>query len=408
MIFFHPNQFGYREKSNPEAAMLHTMHDIYASKNKKLLTALLTIDLSSAFDTIDHEILLVKLKKLHFPRFFLCLLESFLSDRSQSVEIDEVLSERLIIYCGSPQGGVLSGLLFNIYVNSIFELPLINMIRLFCDDISLIASGYDRDDLKFRMESDLMLINQWLHVHYLQANQSKTNYVLFSGRKRFEDFTDRALNITFNDQLVSRVESLKILGLHIDELLNFSVQTEQIKRKIIPFIAKLAKIRRFISVQTALKLYYAHIYSHLVFMNAIWCVAPDYLTESLGVIQRRALRIVHRKDRRCHNKELFSEKLLPFNYVCDFHQNLLLFKIKHGLMKSHINLPIHSDRHSHFTRQRNNFIEPPARLAIAENDFFYRATRSYNDLPENVTKFHNINSFKNRLKEYLYKKFEKE
>lgn len=331
------------------------------------------------------------------------LLESFLTNRSQVVNVDGTLSDQLLVFCGSPQGGVLSGLFFNIYVNDIFELPLINKIRLYCDDMTLIVSSYDHNDLKISLESDLDLIKKWLDFHCLQANPSKTNYILFSGRKKFENFTERSLNIIFCDQVVKRVESLKIVGLLIDELLNFSVQIEQIKRKIIPFIAKLSKIRRFITEKTALQLYYANIYSHLIYMNSLWSIAPNYLTESLGVIQRRALRIVFRKDYRCHNHELFSEKLLPFNEICELHQNMLIFKIRHNMLKNHISLPTFSDRHDHFTRNRNNYIGSRAKFSLTENDFYYRATRSFNDLPEEVRKFHSLSIFKNRLKEHLFK-----
>jgi hypothetical protein len=258
------------------------------------------------------------------------------------------------------------------------------------------------------LESDLRLINEWLENHCLKANCSKTNYVVFSGRKRFESFTEPSLSIKFGNEIVERVENVKIVGLNVDESLNFSVQLQQIKRKIIPFVAKLGKIRRFISEKTALKLYFAHVYSNLLFMNSIWSVAPAYLTESIAVIQRRALRIVYRKDRRCHNKELYSEKVLPFSAICEFHQNLILFKIKHGLFKNHVALPIMSDQHDYFTRHRDNFVGPGAKLALSARDFYYRATRSFNHLPEEVKKFHNILSFKNRLKEYLFKKAIKE
>lgn len=72
------------------------------------------------------------------------------------------------------------------------------------------------------------------------------------------------------------------------------------------------------------------------------------------------------------------------------------------MFKNHISLPILSDQHNYFTRNRENFIAIYRNFSLTENDFYYRATRSYNNLPENVKKFHNITSFKNRLKEYLY------
>jgi hypothetical protein len=327
-----------------------------------------------------------------------------LSLRSQSVKIGEFLSERLFVFCGSPQGGVLSGLLFNIYVNSVFELPLVSKIRLYCDDISLIAEADNYNDLKCVLESDLELIHKWLENHILRANCTKTNYVIFSSRKKFEFFTEPSLNVKFGNEIIERVESVKIVGLHVDESLNFSVQLDQVKKKIIPFVAKLGKIRRFISEKTALKLYFAHVYSNLLFMNSIWSIAPKYLTESLAVIQRRALRTVYMKERRCHNEELFSEKVLPFSAVCEFHQNLILFKIKHSLFKNHVSLPVLSDQHDYHTRNKDNFIGRSANFSLTEKNFYYRAPRSFNKLPDNVKKFHNITSFKNRLKEYLFEK----
>lgn len=399
--YFNEEQFGYQEKSNPETAMIHTLNDIYKKIDSKLVTALLTIDLSKAFDCINHEILLSKLTKLQFPAFFIKLLKSYLENRYQAVKIDDILSDPLLIICGTPQGGVLSGLFFNIYVNSIFNLLLSSVLRLYCDDMSLIASGTSKETLKVNLEHDLFLINKWLSLHYLKANYSKTQYVLFSGRKKFEAFTERSLELKMNDTLIERVESVKIVGLAVDEQLNFSNHISKIKQRITPFVAKLFRIRRFISEEAALKLYYAHVYSHLIFMNAIWSVAPSYLIESLGVIQRRALRTVFKKDRLCHNHELFNENLLPLSLINIMHENIVLFKMNHNLMKNNVYLPTVNMIHGHDTRSKSNFACHSAVSSTAQKNFYARATKSYNDLPHYVKKFHSIGLFKTRLKEYL-------
>lgn len=405
--FFHLNQFGYKAKSNPETAMLHNLHDIYESINKRLLTALLTIDLTSAFDCIRHDILLIKLAKLKLPSFFMKLLESYLANRVQSVKIDGVLSDLMFIFCGSPQGGVLSGLFFNIYVNDIFKLPLRSTIRLYCDDISLIANGINEIELKSNLEHDIQQMNEWFLYHCLTANFTKTKYVLFSGRKKFENFTDRSLNLKFNNTEIERVECVKVVGLQIDETLSFEMHIAQLKNRIVPFVAKLAKIRRFISEKTALNLYYAHVFSHLIYMNAIWSATHEYLIESLGVIQRRALRIVFRKDRLCHNKELFSVNVLPISKINIYQECLTMHKILHNNIKNHVTIPSVSDVHSYNTRasSRNDFYRNNSKFILCENDFYFRATRAFNSLPVNVRKFHSINIFKKRLKEYLYEKY---
>lgn len=400
--FFSKNQFGYQEKSCTEAAMLHTLDDIYTALDSNFETALVTIDLSNAFDCLNHEILLAKLSKFNFPTFFFNLLKSYLRNRTQAVQIGEMISENANIFCGTPQGGVLSGLLFNIYVNSIFNLTLYCKLRLYCDDMSLIAFGIDKNDLKNIIETDLSKIDNWLNYHYLSANFSKTNYILFKGRKKFENFTDKSLNVKINNNEIARIESVKIIGLHIDEQLNFSTHISHIKRKIIPFISKFCYIRNFLNEKTALKLYYANVYSHLTFMNAIWSVAPKYLLESLGVAQRKALRIVYNKERLSHNYELFNEKVLPLNLVSRFHENLLVFKIQHKLIKNNKSLITANMIHNQNTRSNSNFIPQETRTIAAQNNFYYRALISYNSLPSDIKKFNNIGIFKTRLKEYLY------
>lgn len=404
--YFHPDQFGYQKRSNPEAAMLHTLHDIYSAINKKFLTSLLTIDLTSAFDCIDHEILLVKLSKLKLPPFFMMLLKTYLLDRSQAVKVDDTISEILSVVCGSPQGGVLSGLLFNIYVNSIFKLALDGKLRLYCDDMSLISQGVDKTELSSSLQKDLSLIDNWLDFHYLKANYSKTKYVLFSGRKKFESFTEANLGIKIGSFEIKREECVKLVGLHIDECLNFSIHIDHIKNKIIPFVAKLIKIRRFISERTALNLYFAHVYSHLIFMNSIWSVAPKYLTESLGVIQRRALRAVYLKNRLSSSKELYSEKVLPLSEIFEYHQNLIMFKIMNNMLKNHIYLQTVDEVHSHNTRAsiRNDL---SLNKNFHESDFYFRASRTFNRLSEGVKKFHSLNLFKKRLKEFLFESYMK-
>lgn len=383
--------------------MLHTLNDIYQRLDSKLVTALLTIDLSNAFDCLDHEILLLKLEKLQFSEKFHHLLKSYLTNRFQFVKIDGIISEKKQIYCGAPQGGVLSGLFFIIYVNQIFSLSLKNKIRLFCDDMSLIACGSTKDELKLSIQHDLSLILNWLDMHQLKANLSKTSYVLFSGRKKFEPFTERSLNIKIGDTEIERVECVKIIGLIIDEQLNFSNHIQQIKSRIIPFTAKLLRIRRFLTDETALKLYYAHIYSHLIFMNTIWSVAPKYLIESLAVIQRRALRIVLRKDRLCHNTELFTGKIFPLAAILSLHENIMLFKMKHEMTKNNVTLRTVQMMHNHNTRNRFDLVGINTSSAIGQNNFYYRAIRSFNSLPDDIKKFNSIGLFKNRLKEHLAK-----
>ena len=106
--------------------------------------------------------------------------------------------------------------------------------------------------------------------HHLSPNAKKTNYVLFQGRRRFENFTERNLNVTFNGMIVERCEKVKILGLTIDEQLTFKYHVDSIKNKIISFIFALRRARRFMTEVTAINLYYAHVQFRFVYMSTVW------------------------------------------------------------------------------------------------------------------------------------------
>ena len=368
----------------------------------KKSVSLTCIDLSKAFDCIQFNILISKLQKLNLDSFFLNLLISYIHGRKQAVSIEGFLSEFLLINVGSPQGGVLSGPFFDLYINDIFSLNLNGKLILYCDDMSLVNYGNDSKELKLSMEEDLNNIQKWLQNHYLSPNVTKTKYVLFQGRKRFENFTELAMNINFNGTVIERAENVKILGLIIDESLSFKNHIEAIKKRITPFMYALRRARKFVTEKTAINLYYAHVQSHLIYMNTIWSALSLGLMKSLEVLQRKALRIVLRKSWFAGKDILYSIKLLPVSVICETNCCLQVFKIASNIIKNNIEITLGSDLHNHITRNRSDFTIRQCRTVQATQNFYVRAFRSFNDLPQQIKKFHSLRLIKNRLREHFF------
>jgi hypothetical protein len=228
-------QFGYTKNSNCESAVLHVMNQIYSNLEEKSVTSAMFIDLSKAFDSLYHPLLIKKLEKLQFSDKFSNLLISYLSNRSQFVELDNTRSPCLKISKGVFQGSKLAAILFLIYINSIFNLPLNGKLFLYADDIALIYAAPDFLSLKNKMEYDLNVLDIWFTNHYLKMNSAKTNYVLFRGAARLDFFTHNSLNITFGHQTINRVDSFKYLGFIIDEKLDFHKHIQHVKSKIVEF-----------------------------------------------------------------------------------------------------------------------------------------------------------------------------
>lgn len=201
-----PNQFGFLKKTNTETAVIHILDKVNKSRDKSLPTTLTCLDLTRAFDLIQYPILLNKLRKLRFSVKFLNLFESYLTNRTQFTKINKTLSQIENVLCGIPQGGIISGLLFIIYINSINLLDLKSNIFLYCDDISIVTSASDTNQPKLFLEEDLCKIAKWLKFHYLIANEFKTKYLVFHNKKVHEDFVAMPLNIRFNEKIIERVE----------------------------------------------------------------------------------------------------------------------------------------------------------------------------------------------------------
>jgi hypothetical protein len=398
-------QFGYTKKSSCESAVLHVMNQIYQNLENKQVTAALFIDLTKAFDCLHHPLLLLKLRKMGFSENFLTLMTSYLSNRFQYVQLENTTSSLVPITKGVFQGSKLAATLFIIYINSIFNLPLNGKLFLYADDITIVYKANDRNDLKLRMEYDLQVLDIWLTCHYMRMNTAKTNYILFHGKTRLDYFTQNALNIKLNDQLINRVDCFKYLGLWIDEELNFHRHVEHVKSKIIPMTFAIRRIRPVISQNTALRLYFAHIYPHLLYMNPFWNIVSDNYMKILAVAQRKCLRFIYNRYSFSPSSELFSESILPLEKLNEYNNLLLAFKISKNLLVNNTDLTLVGDRRSYNTRQNNHFYVENYRTRFGFANFFTRGLIAYNSLDARLKNIHFIGRFKRELKHLLLNEY---
>ena len=399
------NQFGFVKNSNTEIATIHILHDIYFNIDNRKAVSLTCIDLSKAFDSIRHEILIHKLKLLQFDKFFLDLLISYLENRKQAVKISDVLSSFRSINAGTPQGGILSSHFFNLYINDIFNLRTHGKLVLYCDDISLVNVGDNPADLKQKIEHDLNLIREWLTNNQLVPNADKTKYILFHNRKKFENFTEAALNIQFDRKTLERVETVQVLGLIIDETLTFKDHIKATKDKIISFSYAVKRVRKFISDKTATAMYYAYVQSRLMYMNAVWSATAQYNLNSLEIAQRKSLRIIMKKSWFCSKSELYSIKILPVSTLCHVAVCIQVFKISSNMLKNNIPIQTANQRHNHRTRARGDFVIPVSQTQLGSQTFYIRGLSLYNSLDQTLKNINTLKLFKSRIKEFFYESY---
>ena len=217
-------QFGFRKGYSTEHAILEITDQLKASIDNKLLTCGWFIDFSKAFDTVNHSILIDKLKKYGMSGPELSWFTSYLQNRKQYVKIGNCESDRLNMVCGVPQGSTLGPLLFLLYINDLPNCSNKLSFRLFADDTNIFFSCENSGNLEKIMNEELNHVFHYCHTNKLSINLSKSNYMIIAAP------TKKVGQI--NIQNIERKPYVKYLGIFIDEHLNWHQQISHVSQKI--------------------------------------------------------------------------------------------------------------------------------------------------------------------------------
>ena len=310
----HQNQYGFRKSHSTSHALNYSILHIEQALQKKKHVLGIFIDLSKAFDTIDHETLLLKL--LHYvilgtPH---SLIKSYLSHRSQYTDVLNHQSKKLTIKYGVPQGSVLGPLLFLIYINDITNCSRLGEFILFADDTNIFVSVSTEKEAYSKANLLLRSVHQYMILNKLHINQSKCCYLHFKpNTKKSQENTDNLnLNLYIYGRKVKKVSSTKFLGVHIDDQLNWECHIKECKRKLNYAIATISRIKKCIPEGLHKNLYHTLFESHLAYCISVWGGIPDSQIDELFVIQKKCLRVLFGDYNAFTNKFMTCSRSRPF------------------------------------------------------------------------------------------------
>ena len=217
---FYNDQFGFRPGHSTELASVRFVDTLVQQMDNFNIPISILIDLSKAFDTLDHNIMLSKLRHYGVTGIELDFFTSYLLGRVQYVEYSGVCSQKLPISTGVPQGSVLGPLLFLIYINDLPTVSNIFNILMYADDTTLFCN-FDNTQNEFTINNELDNVYRWLCSNKLSLNVIKTKYMCFHTPKRKVVFPD----LKINNITIDKVTDFKFLGLII-----FKFKVEQTYR----------------------------------------------------------------------------------------------------------------------------------------------------------------------------------
>jgi hypothetical protein len=295
------SQYGFRPKHSTSNAITELSNDIITSLENKQLTLAVFLDLSKAFDTIDHMTLLDKLAHYGVRGVALEWFRSYLTNRRQYVQVNDNRSQIDTITYGVPQGSVLGPLLFIIYTNDLpRNLKTVKSI-LFADDTTIYQSSNNTEKLYKAMNEQLKILEDWFKANKLSLNASKTNYILF--RNKNMELNDKNNKLLINGEEIVLVSKTKFLGIIIDEHLEWKEHIDLCKRKISSGNYVLKSLKSTLTTSLLTTVYYSMIHPYLSYGLMLWGSACKQHLHKIEVSQKKTFEVYTRPgtmNTQCH------------------------------------------------------------------------------------------------------------
>ena len=392
-------QFGFRKGLSTEAALTQFIDEIHKGLNDRQYTAAVFMDLSKAFDVLDHEILKLKLEHYGFRGIILDFLLSFIKERKYFVSVNGFKSIIKSVTNGVPQGSTLGPLLFLLYVNDMKYSSNLLRFTQFADDTTTTYRGFDLDIVKQIVEKEIKKVLIWLTANKLIINIQKTHTMLFTNKRG-----NNTLHITVQNTELEQKDSCKFLGIFIDKDLNWKTHIDYIANKVSKIVALLGRLKHTFPKSILKNLYLSLLLPYLNYGNVIWASADKTNLNSLVILQKKAIRIICKVKYFDHTEPLFkSLEILHLSNIYKLNCLLFIYKLFNTNMYIEIKRRVfrNSDFHNHITRNRSQYRLPRTRLKCIRQSCLHVGLTLWNNVDKDISDSKTIYNFKRQIKKQL-------
>lgn len=403
-------QSAYRTRHSTETALLRVQNDILQSVDSKGGAILVLLDLSAAFDTIDHQ-LLINLFQTNFgiEETPLAWLKSYLEDRTQCVKIREATSSKTPLRFGVPQGSVLGPRLFSLYTRPLSDVIKRHQIQhhSYADDTQLYIaidpqSSSDIAPAVRKIENAVSAIKDWMDEHFLKLNEAKTEVLVV----KQPTLSVYPLSIDICSCPITPSKQVRDLGVTFDSTLNAETHVRATCKTAFFHLRNIANIRRYLSAQATEALIHAHVMSRIDYCNSLLFGIPAHCIQRLQRVQNAAARVILQRRRSDPATPLLQTlQWLPVEQRIALKLLCIVFQCKHDTAPSYLSSLLSEYAPPRPLRSTHQLLleAPRSRLIrYGHRSFEAGAPRLWNELPIELRQCDSEHDFKRKLKKHLH------
>ena len=399
-----PEQYAYKKNHSTETLLIKITNDLLIAADERSATVVMLLDLSAAFDTVDHNLLLSILEKeIGLGGTVLSWFKSFLTGRSQRIRLGKVTSEVIYIKFGVPQGSVLGPVLFNLYIRSIYSCVKrlgFNILG-YADDHQILKSFKSKSQsevLTVQLQYCFEVIKRWMNHFFLQLNDTKTQLIVFGPRNVLNELHINGVQLS-SSTTIRFVSTVKNLGFHMDSCLTFDKQVAELKQKCYRTIRNIRKIKFLLNPAQVKVIVNSLVVSCLDYCNGLFYGASEKILRQLQLIQNSASKVITGKYKHDHlEDDLRQLHWLNIRKRIIFKIGLLAYKAINGIAPQYLQDMFQFSHHGH-----NLKLMVPATISkYGDKSFSVIGPKIFNNLPLHVTTSISLDSFKCSLKTYLF------
>ena len=393
--FLSPYLCGYRKGFGAQHALISMIEKWRKAVDNKGYAGAILMDLSKAFDCLHHDLLLAKLNAYGFTKAALKTIQSYLKDRWQRVKIENTFSDWFDLTLGVPQGSVLGPLLFNIYINDLLWFMEDSDVCNFADDTTIYVCDKDLNEMKRKLEKSSDIAIEWFRTNYFKLNTDKCKLII-CGHK------GPKITVRVGESNVKEEEFVKLLGVHIDNKLNFNDHISKLVKKA---NSKLFVVKRGLNMLTFNKkkiLLNSFVQSQFSHAPLVWMLCGKVANKKINKVHYNFLRILYND-----NTSTFKQLLNKYDEFTVHEKNIQKLLVEMYKLKNDTGPSLLNDifKKSNYTgpalRRNKDFIRPQINThKYGEKSLDNIGNILWNILPNQIKELKSLDEFKARIKKW--------